>query len=85
MAEGQVPVFEGPISVLIEHSHWAARQKACEEMTKVFREAEDEDSNEFVKYSQYFKKMLTDKHPLAQEKGLDAFLVYLDRAANAFK
>ena len=48
---------------------------------KLFRRIDDEGSNEFNKYLGMMKKFVIDNNAVAQEKGLDAVLAFLESAA----
>lgn len=60
---------------------WKARVNGYEELTKVFRQATSETSGEFSKYLGFFKKIVVDSNAVAQEKGLEAILAFLDNAS----
>jgi len=45
----------------------------------------DEKSSEFLKYLGLIKKFVTDSNAVAQEKGLEAALAYIENAAAAGK
>ena len=54
-----------------------------EEAVKVFKRITDEKSPEFSKYAGLLKKFVMDANAVAQEKGLDAVLAFLENAALA--
>ena len=63
---------------------WKARVAGYEEATKLFGTL-DEKSSEFNKYLGLVKKMTTDSNAIAQEKGLDAVLLFVENAHVAYK
>ncbi|XP_060086364.1 cytoskeleton-associated protein 5-like [Ylistrum balloti] len=67
------------------HKVWRARLTGYEEVTKLFGGITDEKSSEFSKYAGLMKKFVTDSNAVAQEKALDAVLVFVDNAAIANK
>jgi cytoskeleton-associated protein 5 len=56
-----------------------------EEATKLFQTVGDEKSPEFSKYLGLVKKFVIDSNAVAQEKGLEATLAYVENAAVAGK
>jgi cytoskeleton-associated protein 5 len=64
---------------------WKARVAGYEEAMKVFNTAGDEKSPEFPKYLGLVKKFVVDNNAVAQEKGLEATLAYVENAAVASK
>lgn len=54
-------------------------------MTKLFRLQDDEKSPEFSKYLNLVKKFVVDSNAVAQEKGLEAVLAYVECYALAGK
>ncbi|KAL1502287.1 hypothetical protein ABEB36_007453 [Hypothenemus hampei] len=67
------------------HKLWKARVSAYEEVTKLFRQIDDEKSPEFGKYLGLVKKFVIDSNAMGQEKGLEATLAYVENYANAGK
>ncbi|OWF42942.1 cytoskeleton-associated protein 5-like [Mizuhopecten yessoensis] len=67
------------------HKVWRARLTGYEEVTKLFRSITDEKSSEFSKYAGLMKKFVIDSNAVAQEKALDAVLVFIENAAVANK
>ncbi|GFO33537.1 cytoskeleton-associated protein 5 [Plakobranchus ocellatus] len=62
-----------------QHKVWKARLAGYEEATKLFKSL-DEKSQEFSKYAGFMKKFVTDNNAVAQEKGLDAVLSFVENA-----
>jgi len=60
---------------------WKARVNGYEELAKTFKAATSETSGEFSKYLGNFKKIVIDKNAVAQDKGLEAVLAFLENAA----
>lgn len=52
-----------------------------EELVKIYRKIDDESSNEFNKYLGMLKKFVIDNNAVAQEKGLEAVLAFLEAAS----
>ena len=48
---------------------------------KVFSALDNEKSPEFSKYAGLMKKMVTDNNAVAQEKGLDVVICFVENAA----
>ncbi|XP_071485290.1 cytoskeleton-associated protein 5-like [Diadema antillarum] len=69
-----------PIDEQCTHKVWKARLHGYEEAAKLFKKLPDEKSPEFSKYAGLLKKFVIDSNAVAQEKGLDAVLAYLDSA-----
>lgn len=59
---------------------WKARVAGYEEATKLFARQDDEKSPEFSKYLGLLKKFITDSNAVAQEKGVETVLSYLENA-----
>lgn len=64
---------------------WKARLAGYEEAAKLFQTTDDEKSPEFSKYLGLIKKFVIDNNAVAQEKGLEAALAYVENAAAAGK
>lgn len=60
---------------------WKARLHGYEEAGKLFRQITDEKSPEFGKYLGLVKKFVVDSNAVAQEKGLEAVLAYVENYA----
>ncbi|GFR88017.1 cytoskeleton-associated protein [Elysia marginata] len=63
-----------------QHKVWKARLAGYEEATKLFNGL-DQKSQEFSKYAGLMKKFVTDSNAVAQEKGLDAVLAFVENAS----
>lgn len=74
-----------PVDERCLHKLWKARVDGYDEATKIFREIDDEKSNEWNRFSNIIKKMVVDSHAMAQEKGLEATLLYVENCGNAGK
>ncbi|XP_078077167.1 cytoskeleton-associated protein 5 [Mustelus asterias] len=69
-----------PIDQKCEHKVWKARLNGYEEAAKQFQKIQDEKSPEWSKYLGLIKKFVTDSNAVAQLKGLEAALVYIENA-----
>ncbi|XP_066556633.1 cytoskeleton-associated protein 5 isoform X2 [Amia ocellicauda] len=74
-----------PIDQKCEHKVWKARLNGYEEAIKLFQKIEDEKSPEWSKYLGLMKRFVTDSNAVAQLKGLEAALVYIENAHVAGK
>ncbi|XP_063800617.1 cytoskeleton-associated protein 5 isoform X2 [Pseudophryne corroboree] len=74
-----------PIDQKCEHKLWKARLSGYEEAVKLFQKIVDEKSPEWGKYLGLIKKFVTDSNAVAQLKGLEAALVYVENAHVAGK
>lgn len=74
-----------PIDQKCEHKLWKARLNGYEEALKLFEKIEDEKSPEWSKYLGLVKKFVTDSNAVAQLKGLEAALAYVENAHVAGK
>ncbi|XP_062564824.1 protein mini spindles isoform X3 [Armigeres subalbatus] len=74
-----------PIDERCVHKLWKARVDGYEEAAKLFRTIDDEKSPEWNKYLGLVKKFVTDSNAAAQEKGLEATLVFVENSGNAGK
>uniref|UniRef100_A0A8C8LX69 TOG domain-containing protein n=1 Tax=Oncorhynchus tshawytscha TaxID=74940 RepID=A0A8C8LX69_ONCTS len=74
-----------PIDQKCEHKVWKARLNGYEEALKLFKRIEDEKSPEWGKYLGLLKKFVTDSNAVAQLKGLEAALAYIENAHVAGK
>ncbi|XP_067850163.1 cytoskeleton-associated protein 5 isoform X2 [Heptranchias perlo] len=63
-----------------EHKVWKARLNGYEEAAKLFQKIQDEKSPEWSKYLGLIKKFVTDSNAVAQLKGLEAALAYIENA-----
>ncbi|XP_073327582.1 cytoskeleton-associated protein 5 isoform X2 [Pagrus major] len=68
-----------------EHKVWKARLNGYEEALKLFQRIEDEKSPEWGKYLGLIKKFVTDSNAVAQLKGLEAALAFVENAHVAGK
>uniref|UniRef100_A0A7M4FAU9 Cytoskeleton associated protein 5 n=1 Tax=Crocodylus porosus TaxID=8502 RepID=A0A7M4FAU9_CROPO len=69
-----------PIDQKCEHKLWKARLNGYEEALKLFQKIDDEKSPEWSKYLGLIKKFVTDSNAVAQLKGLEAALAYVENA-----
>ncbi|XP_055620318.1 protein mini spindles isoform X4 [Toxorhynchites rutilus septentrionalis] len=74
-----------PIDERCVHKLWKARVDGYEEAVKLFRTIDDEKSPEWNKYLGLLKKFVVDSNAVAQEKGLEATLVFVENSGNAGK
>ena len=56
-----------------------------EEASKLFRHIDDENSSEYSKYTGLVKKFVIDSNQMAQEKGVEATLAFVESASAASK
>ncbi|XP_063763714.1 cytoskeleton-associated protein 5 isoform X2 [Eleginops maclovinus] len=74
-----------PVDQKCEHKVWKARLNGYEEAFKLFKKIEDEKSPEWGKYLGLIKKFVTDSNAVAQLKGLEAALAFIENAHVAGK
>ncbi|XP_008309452.1 cytoskeleton-associated protein 5 isoform X1 [Cynoglossus semilaevis] len=74
-----------PIDQKCEHKVWKARLNGYEEAVKLFQRIHDEKSPEWGKYLGLIKKFVTESNAVAQLKGLEAALVFVENAHVAGK
>ncbi|XP_053741131.1 cytoskeleton-associated protein 5 isoform X3 [Synchiropus splendidus] len=74
-----------PIDQKCEHKVWKARLNGYEEALKLFQRIEDEKSPEWGKYLGLVKKFVTESNAVAQLKGLEAALAFVENAHVAGK
>ncbi|XP_061466898.1 cytoskeleton-associated protein 5 isoform X2 [Rhineura floridana] len=74
-----------PIDQKCEHKLWKARINGYEEALKLFEKINDEKSPEWSKYLGLIKKFVTDSNAVAQLKGLEAAVAYVENAHVAGK
>ncbi|XP_035981663.1 cytoskeleton-associated protein 5 isoform X1 [Fundulus heteroclitus] len=74
-----------PIDQKCEHKVWKARLNGYEEALKLFQKIEDEKSPEWSKYLGLIKRFVTDSNAVAQLKGLEAALAFIENAHVAGK
>lgn len=78
-------IFCSSLTPFLPIQVWKARLNGYEEALKLFQRIEDEKSPEWVKYLGLIKKFVTDSNAVAQLKGLDAALVFIENAHVAGK
>lgn len=74
-----------PVDERCVHKLWKARVDGYEEAAKIFRSIDDEKSPEWNKFVGLIKKFVVDSNVLAQEKGLEAALVFAENCGYAGK
>ncbi|XP_061533378.1 cytoskeleton-associated protein 5 isoform X2 [Phycodurus eques] len=74
-----------PIDQKCEHKVWKARLNGYEEALQLFHRIDDEKSPEWGKYLGLIKKFVTESNTVAQLKGLEAALAYVENAHVAVK
>uniref|UniRef100_A0A3Q3Q5X5 TOG domain-containing protein n=1 Tax=Monopterus albus TaxID=43700 RepID=A0A3Q3Q5X5_MONAL len=74
-----------PIDQKCEHKVWKARLNGYEEALKLFQRIDDEKNPEWAKYLGLIKKFVTDSNAVAQLKGLEAALAFVENAHVAGK
>ncbi|KAM6973183.1 cytoskeleton-associated protein 5 [Aplochiton taeniatus] len=74
-----------PIDQKCEHKVWKARLSGYEEALKLFQKIEDEKSPEWGKYLGLVKRFVTESNAVAQLKGLEAAVAYVENAHVATK
>lgn len=74
-----------PVDERCVHKLWKARLDGYDELIKVFRAIDDEKSPEWNKYLGLIKKFVVDSHAMAQERGLEATLIFVESATCAGK
>ncbi|CAH2087902.1 unnamed protein product [Euphydryas editha] len=67
------------------HKLWKARVAGYEEAIKLFNQIDDEKAPEWNKFLGLIKKFVTDSNAVAQEKGLEAALVFVENCGHAGK
>lgn len=85
MAEEDTEYMKLPVDERCVHKLWKARVSGYEDAAKLFRAIDDEKSPEWNKYLGLMKKFVVDSHALAQEKGLEAALVFVENCGHAGK
>ncbi|KAM6926731.1 cytoskeleton-associated protein 5 isoform 1-T1 [Lycodopsis pacificus] len=74
-----------PTDQKCEHKVWKARMSGYEEALKLFQKITDEKSPEWGKYLGLIRKFVTDSNAVAQLKGLEAALAFVENAHVAGK
>lgn len=64
---------------------WKARLNGYEEAAKLFNKIDDEKSPEWSKFLGLIKKFVIDSNAVAQEKGLEATLAFVENCGSAGK
>lgn len=64
---------------------WKARLNGYEEAAKLFNKIDDEKSPEWSKFLGLIKKFVVDSNAVAQEKGLEATLAFVENCGSAGK
>uniref|UniRef100_A0A1B0CAC3 Putative microtubule-associated protein n=1 Tax=Lutzomyia longipalpis TaxID=7200 RepID=A0A1B0CAC3_LUTLO len=72
-----------PVEERCVHKLWKARVSGYEDATKLFREFDDEKSPEWNKFVGLVKKFVVDSNVMAQEKGLEATLAFVENCGFA--
>ncbi|XP_070073685.1 protein mini spindles isoform X6 [Drosophila takahashii] len=72
-----------PVEERCVHKLWKARVDGYEEAAKLFRDLDDEKSPEWSKFAGLIKKMVVDSNAMAQEKGLEAALIFVENSGLA--
>lgn len=67
------------------HKLWKARVDGYEEAAKLFKQIDEENSPEWNKFLGLVKKFVIDSHAMAQEKGLEATLIFVEMCGAAGK
>lgn len=74
-----------PVEERCVHKLWKARVDGYEEAAKIFKQIDEENSPEWNKFLGLVKKFVIDSHAMAQEKGLEATLVFVEMCGSAGK
>ncbi|KAK3923770.1 Protein mini spindles [Frankliniella fusca] len=74
-----------PVEDRCVHKLWKARLNGYEEAGKLFNKIDDEKSPEWNKFLGLIKKFVIDSNAVAQEKGLEATLAFVENCGNAGK
>ncbi|XP_037945409.1 protein mini spindles isoform X2 [Teleopsis dalmanni] len=72
-----------PIDERCVHKLWKARVDGYEEAAKIFQDIDDDKSPEWMKFVGLIKKMVVDSNAMAQERGLEAALIFVERCGHA--
>jgi len=78
MGDDNEDLHAGPLQDRIGHKNWKYRRAAYEDLKQLLETAID--GNVFDDYGRRFKEIVLDKNAAAQEAGLDALLVWIDRS-----
>lgn len=74
-----------PVDERCVHKLWKARMSGYEDSAKIFRTIDDEKGPEWNKFMGLVRKFVVDSNAVAQEKGLEATLVFVENCGNAGK
>lgn len=74
-----------PLEERCAHKLWRARLHGYKECVNTFQCIDDEKSPEWNKFLGYMKRFVSDSNAVAQEKGLEATLAFVENAAVAGK
>ncbi|KAE8740038.1 hypothetical protein FOCC_FOCC014444 [Frankliniella occidentalis] len=74
-----------PVEDRCVHKLWKARMNGYEEAVKLFNKIDDEKSPEWNKFLGLVKKFVVDSNAVAQEKGLEATLAFVENCGSAGK
>ncbi|TPX69294.1 hypothetical protein SpCBS45565_g02541 [Spizellomyces sp. 'palustris'] len=85
MASSEEDFSSLPLTERLTHKSWKARQGAYDELAKIFNTLDPDADNEYRKWQEYLKKMVSDSNLVAQESGLTAILAYVTNAPSANK
>jgi len=72
-----------PLEDRAAHKNWKARLSAYEDLIKIFNRIDDEKSPEWSKYAGLIRKIPVDSNAAAQEKGLEAVLLFIENSSQA--
>lgn len=74
-----------PVEERCVHKLWKARVDGYEEAARTFKQIDEENSPDWNKFLGLVKKFVIDSHAMAQEKGLEATLVFVEMCGSAGK
>lgn len=74
-----------PVEERCVHKLWKARVDGYEEAAKIFKQIDEDNSPEWNKFLGLVKKFVVDSHAMAQEKGLEATLIFVEMCGAAGK
>lgn len=74
-----------PVEERCVHKLWKARVDGYEEAARIFKQIDEENSPEWNKFLGLVKKFVVDSHAMAQEKGLEATLIFVEMCGVAGK
>ncbi|RZF35257.1 hypothetical protein LSTR_LSTR012476 [Laodelphax striatellus] len=85
MDEENTEYIKLPVTDRCVHKLWKARVHGYTEAAKLFQQIDDEKSPEWNKFLGLVKKFVIDSNAVAQEKGLEAVLAFVENSAVAGK